>query len=217
MHGVTAVADLESVGIGPSIRRRLVREAALTLVRPGVYVLGRPSGAWEQNAAIALTSAGRDAALARTSAARLWKLDGFTVSAKDPPSLLPMSVNLPRSAGRRGSVFHRIDPLEMAGEKDGLRVTGINQTLIELGAGLAATTSPGGHVLTPEDQVELALEFALHQKLTTVEQLTELLRESGSRREGAEVLRATLARHCTAAVPSRKTLVTALSSTSFSK
>lgn len=191
---MVCVRGLEFFGVGPSVRRRLVREGALTLVRPGVYVLGRPSGTWEQNAAIALASAGRDAALARTAAARVWKLDGFTVSPKDPLSSLPTSVNLPRAAGRRGPDFHRIDPLEMSAVEDGLRITGINQTLIELGAGLAATASPGGHVLTAADEVELALECALHQKLTTVERLADLLRDGGERRDGADVLRAVLAR-----------------------
>lgn len=188
------MADLEAVGAGPSIRQRLVREGVLTLVRPGVYVLGRPTGAWEQNGAIALAAAGRDAVLARSSAARLWKLDGFTVRPADPPSLLPISVNVGRGAGRRGADVHRVPPLEQAAVEDGLRITGINQTLIDVGANLIATTSPGGHVLTPADQVELALESALHKKRTTIECVTRLLQDSHPQREGATVLRAVLAR-----------------------
>ena len=193
-HGVVIVADLEAVGVGPSIRQRLVRECALTLVRPGVYVLGRPTGAWEQNCAIALAAAGPDAVLARWSAARLWKLDGFTVRPADPPSLLPISVNVGRDAGRRGADVHRVPPLEHAAVEDGLRITGINQTLIEVGASLSPTTSPGGHVLTPADQVELALETALHKKRTTIERVTRLVQACAPQREGASVLRAVLAR-----------------------
>ena len=157
-------------------------------------MLGRPSATWEQRCAIALAASGRDAVLARASAARLWKLDSFTVRPSDPASTLTISVNVSRGAGHRGPDVHRVQSLEPTADEDGLRITGINQTLIELGAGLAATASPGGHVLTAEDQVELAVECALHNKYTTVERLAELVRECGSRREGADLLRAVLAR-----------------------
>lgn len=50
-----------------------------------------------------------------------------------------------------------------------------------------------GFTVSPEDQVELALECALHQTLTTVERLADLLRDGGERRDGADVLRAVLA------------------------
>ena len=47
---------------------------------------------------------------------------GYHVTPKDPPSMLPPSVNLPRAAGRRSPGFHRIDPLEMPAVEDGLRI-----------------------------------------------------------------------------------------------
>ena len=49
-------------------------------------------------------------------------------------------------------------------------------------------------MLTPEDQVELALETALRRGDTSVERLRAVLRSCGARREGASVLRAVLDR-----------------------
>ena len=160
----------------------------------GVYVIGSPTSTWEQSAAIQLASCGPDAVLARTAAARLWQLDGFALRPGDPARVLPLSVNVPLRDGRRSPRLHRVRSLEpFAVEKD-LRVTGINQTLVDLGADLAIALSPGGHRLTPADQVELALESALRDGRTTVDRLEAVLGTCGSRREGASVLRAVLDR-----------------------
>lgn len=174
--------------------RRLTREHALTPVALGVYVIGSPTSTWEQNASIQLASGGPDAVLARTAAARLYQLDGFAFRPGVPAGVLPMSVNVTLRDGRRSPHLHRVRSLEpFAVEKD-LRVTGINQTLLDLGADLSMALSPGGHRLTPADQVELALESALRDGRTTVDRLEDVLGDCGYRRDGAAVLRVVLDR-----------------------
>ena len=91
------------------------------------------------------------------------------------------SVNVPRSSSRRGPQIHRVDATGHCHLINGLRVTGVEQTLIELGRELGTHHSPGGHRLRPVDLVELALESALHQGLTTIEALTELPEASRAR------------------------------------
>ena len=193
-HGVLTAADLEALAITGSVRRRLVRTGELTRLEDGVYVVGRPTGDWLQRCAVRLAKSGRNSMISRGSAARLWGLDGYTVRASDPAVTTPIAVNIGTDDGRRGRHVFRVaatDPVALA---DGLRITGINQTLMELGAGLTPAPSPGGHILQPIDQVELALESALHLRYTTIERLEGQLAEVARNRAGATVLRAAIAR-----------------------
>ena len=118
------------------------------------------------------------------------------------------SLNVPRSSGIRRVDVHRAEPLEHVRSIAGLRVTGVAQTLIELGAGLAAVRSPGGHRLRSEDLVELALESALHQKLTTLNSIDDLLSPIGRTHSGAAVLRRVLARRPRGVAPTESWLET---------
>lgn len=194
VHGVVSANALDGVGVGGSMRRRLVREGTLTLVRHGIYAIGQPTGTWQQRAAIVLASAGEDAVLARSGAARSWALDGFVARPGDRPLVTATPVNIPREASRRPADVYRVRELEAPMSRQGLPVTGINQTLIELGAALPIATSPGGHLLTAADQVELAVESALRLGYTTVAELTEVLGSCGGRRAGIAVLQEVLDR-----------------------
>ncbi|MFN0091205.1 MAG: endonuclease domain-containing protein [Acidimicrobiales bacterium] len=73
--------------------------------------------------------------------------------------------------------------------------TGVNETLVELGAGLAAKARwPGDpRPIPPADLLELALESALRRGLTTLADV-HLVAACGARRAGAEVLAEVLAR-----------------------
>ena len=194
IHGVVTARALTEASAGPSVIRRLASEHALTWVARGVYVIGAPTGSWEQSVAIDLAAAGPDAVVAGAAAARLWGLDGFTTRSGDQPATTAVLLNMSRRDGRRGANLRRVRGLEPHALIGDLPLTGINQTLIELGGTLPIALSPGGHRLTPEDQVELALESALRDQFTTIERLLEVLADCGSRREGAAVLRAVLDR-----------------------
>ncbi len=77
----------------------------------------------------ALLLAGGEAVLARASAATCWDLDGFR------PGVLPIELNAPASRGGRTRVpVRRTRPLEPPALVDGLLVTGVGQTLVELGS-----------------------------------------------------------------------------------
>ena len=161
-------------------------------------------GRYEHRCAGALAAAGPDSMLAREAAARWHELDGFaprrrtstSAPTAEQPSIVghEPSVNVPRSSGRRGSNLHRVDAIDHLSTFGGLRATGVGQTLCELGSGLATVDSPGKHRLLPIDQVELALECALHRKLITLDRLAHALDTCGGTHRGAAVLRAVLAR-----------------------
>ena len=199
VHGVVTARALTEASAGPSVIRRLASEHALTRVATGVYVIGVPSGSWEQALAIDLAAAGPDAMVAGAAAARLWGLDGFVTRPGDQPAAAAVLLNVSRRDGRRGANLRRVRGLEPHALVGDLLLTGINQTLIELGGALPNALSPGGHRLTPEDQVELALESALRGRFTTIERVRDVLVDCGSRREGAAVLRAVLDRRPTGA------------------
>lgn len=148
------------------------------------------------SALAALALAGADAVLARASAAALWRLDGFD------SGLLPIELNAPRrSSGERRVQVRRSVPLEPPDRIDGLPVTGIAQTLVELGS---TTTDSSMDAL---DRVELAVECAFHRRLIGIATLEELA-DAAARRRGTRVLRAVLARRPVGAPPTESYLET---------
>ena len=220
-HGVLHVSVLAAHGLHESARRRLVADGLLRRKSVGVYSIAddlNTRGSYEHRCAAALTTAGPDSMLAREAAARWHELDGFAprrrTSTSAPIAEQPSvagrepSVNVPRSSGRRGSNLHRVDSTAHPSTFGGLRVTGIGQTLCELGSGLAAVESPGKHRLLPIDQVELALECALHRKLITLDHLGLAFDACGGTHRGAAVLRAALARRPPDTLPTESWLET---------
>ncbi|MEZ5263164.1 MAG: hypothetical protein R2755_15650 [Acidimicrobiales bacterium] len=115
---------------------------------------------------------------------------------------LPVELNVARrSTGRRRVPARRVDVLEPPDVVDGLPVTGIGQTLVELGSTITAD------VLAPVDRVELAVECALHRRLIGLTGVEDVLAR-GSARCGAAVLRAVLARRPHGAPPTESWLET---------
>lgn len=223
LHGVLDATTLRAHGVHRTARARLVEDGVLQRHPRGGYILTGAPHTYEQECAIALLAGGPDAAIARSAAARLHELDGFAprrakasspgrlgpvLSERNTIASYPPSVNIPLSSGRRGPDVCRSKTLEHVRTVNGLRVTGVTQTLIELGAGLLEVRSPGGHRLRAEDLVELALESALHQQLTTLEQITDLLDTVGPAHSGSAVLRRVLARRPPGAAPTESWLET---------
>ena len=108
----------------------------LEVVHPGVYRFASSRPTWEQRALAALLWLGSTAALARSSAAHVHRLDGFS----SPP--LPIEVLVPRrriNAARSvpGTVvIHRARKGFATCEVGGLRVTELTRTLLDLSATL---------------------------------------------------------------------------------
>ncbi|MFN0026425.1 MAG: hypothetical protein ACKV2O_04450 [Acidimicrobiales bacterium] len=151
--------------------------------------LARDFEIWCQDLARRLVQWGPGVVVARSSAAALWCLDGF-----EPP--VPITVNTDPRSGLRHAGVRRVTPIEPFETIAGFPVTGIGQTLIELGAGLAAR--PGARndptKLTADELVELAVESALREALTTEADLLDLLARVDGRRRGAAVLQRVLER-----------------------
>lgn len=200
-------------------RRRLLRAGLLQRVAPGVYqrcsdpnetgpraLLGeldesegaesellarlrRADLGWRRELEIRLLQWGPGLVVARSSAAALWRLDGF-----EPP--VPFAVNAPLKSGIRHPAVRRVRPLEPLATVGGFDVTGVGQTLIELGVGLeprpGALTDPAR--LRADELVELAVESALHQGLVGERDLLDLLAVCGHRRAGASLLHDVLQR-----------------------
>jgi hypothetical protein len=106
---------------------------------------------------------------------QLWKLDGVTSRILEitvPNSKLPVPA---------GVVVHRTRRVLPASEIDGVAVTTVERTLLDLAA------------VCPERVLEKALSSALHQRLTTVEQMAQTLVEEGGRGvRGTRKMRRTL-------------------------
>lgn len=212
--GVVTWRQLVSAGLSGRQVKRLVTAGQLIPGGRGVYCTpaSRDLGAaWRQRARAALLAAGDGATLARSSAAILWDLDGFRLHSRGPASSAsghgghPASWRLElntRCAGGRGVVgVRRVRDVEPVDRIDGLAVSGIGQTLLELGA------SDSGAAIAKLDRVELALESALRRQLICLEQLQELEASVGPH-HGVAMLRKVLGRRPAGAAPTESYLET---------
>lgn len=195
VFGVLTRRQLEQLGSDGHRRGRAVRRGELVRVRPGIFVVQPPpdgvADRWRQSCAVELAAAGPDARLARAAAAALHRLDAW-----EPP--VPISVNVPITSGRRGPNLHRTRPIGAPTEVNGLPVTSIEQTLVELGADLDRRRLCFGERLgpwlAPLDLVELAVESALRRLLISEATLCELAGLLPGRRPGLPVLAEVLRR-----------------------
>ncbi|MEZ5266145.1 MAG: type IV toxin-antitoxin system AbiEi family antitoxin domain-containing protein [Acidimicrobiales bacterium] len=195
---VWTTGQLLDRGMSERALRRLVADGELQRSGRGIFCrpASEPAARWRQLARIELLRSGGDAVLARASAAHLHALDGFS------PGILPIELNVPTgTGGRRRTAARRTRVLDPPAMIDGLPVTGIGQTLVELGSTLTPSRLP------PADRVELALEAALHRRLVTVADLADVLAAAG-RRRGAATLGTVLRRRPDGAPPTESYLET---------
>lgn len=194
-------ADLRALGLTRHVVRAQLADGRLQRYAPGLFFVPLQDAdereRWLQSAQLHLLTLGPDAMLARSSAAALFDLDGF-----DRPGTVVECNTAVRSGGARPRrASRRTVPLEPPDRVDGLAVTTIGQTLVELGSTVARSA------LSPVDRVELALECALHRHLTTLNALSALAEHAG-RRRGAAILREALARRPPDAAPTESYLET---------
>lgn len=162
-HGRIAAAQLVERGIGRHVIAWRLGTGALIAEHEGVYRSAAHPDSWRGRAQAAVLAAGPGAALSHLAAAHLW---GF--SAASPW----IAVSAPRSRGRlAGVTVHRPRSLqEDVVELDGLRVTTVARTLIDLCAVLSAA-----HVARLCHEAEV-----LH--LVTRAEIREVLERSRGRR-----------------------------------
>lgn len=172
-HGVVSRAQLRGLGLSESRIRGRVERRLLMPVHRGVYAVGRKRLTREGRWMAAVLACGPGAVLSHRSAGRLWQLTRFSGE-----------VEVTRGngwRGPRGIVVHRASlPEDERTVVDGIPVTGLSRTLLDL----AAILSKG--------QLERALNEAEVLRLTDRLSLPDLL-ERYPRRAGTATLRAILA------------------------
>jgi predicted transcriptional regulator of viral defense system len=176
-HGVFTTVHARAVGFqSADIHWRVVGERWRPL-HHGVYRLAGAPLSWRGALLAGCWAGGTRAAASHRSAAQLWLLPGG--------SQQPIEIVCPRwrRAQHADLAVHEtkvLDALDLT-EIDGIPVTTVGRTLLDLGAVRGPRT------------VELALENALRRELTTTAALRPLLRRLGRQgRNGAGVLRALL-------------------------
>lgn len=145
-HGVVDARTAAGLGVSTAVLGTAVRHGVLRPASRGVYVAAGAPWSWQQDVAIATVALGGVAS--HRCAARLHRLDGFGDA--------PVELTLPRSGTRRhldGVVVHwsRALPVDMTTMVDGIRVTSLARTLVDLGT------------VVDDDKVEQALDDALRQ------------------------------------------------------
>jgi very-short-patch-repair endonuclease len=144
---------------------------------PGVFRVAGAAPSPLEAAWAAMLWAGRQSVLSHLTAANLWQLDDVRGVAVE------ITIERPRSLRHQGIRVHRVPDLGAVERTilDGLRVTTIERTLVDVSA-----------VLRP-DQLEIALESALRRGLTSVDRMRDRVGvSSDSRRKGTRVIRSLL-------------------------
>jgi hypothetical protein len=177
-HGVVTLDQLRAAGLGAGAIELRVRHGRLHRLHRGVYAVGHARLSQEGRWLAAVLSLGDGALLSHVSAAALWGIRHS--SSKD------VHVTVPTPGGRqrrRGVTVHRSLTLAAhdADELDGIPVTSVSRTLLDL-AGMLA---PG--------PLERAIERSLAARLFDLRAVEAVL-EANSRRPGAAALAEIIAR-----------------------
>ena len=175
-HGVMSIGQLADLGMSASTRRRRVASGELAVVQPGVVRHCAHPDTWRGRLLAACLSTGGLAS--HRSAAVLWGL----------ASIISTMVEITVAGGtanrRRGVVLHRSTQMNLAGPVtiDGIPVTGLARTLIDLAA------------VVPAHLLELAVDDALRLRRITWPVLHQaVLQHGGPGRGGCRAMRALLA------------------------
>lgn len=173
-HNVFGQGQLEETGVTPRTIRRRLAAGDLIALHPRVFTLPGLTLTWKSHLfAACLWSV--DGLASHRSAAAVYGLRGF--EARWRPEIVVPRCHLPP---RSGVIVHHTDRLpRIDREKQyGIRVTSVERTLLDLGA------------VCPWNRVAVALDDALHRKLTDLAALDACLQRTARRgRRGCRPLR----------------------------
>lgn len=173
-HSIFDVAALDQLGFSRDQRAQRVGTGRWVELHDGVYRMGGAPVTWRGGLLAACLAGGSHAVASHRSAASVWKVDGGDTRLRE--LLCPRW----RRSSEPGLIVHEtkvLDPRDVT-IIDGIPVTTIERTLLDLGA--------VRHALT----VERAVETALRKELTTLTDLRSTVRRLGRRgRNGVGVLR----------------------------
>jgi hypothetical protein len=184
-HGVITRTQALGTGLSSSTIARLLAAGTWQRCHRGVYRHAAVPDSWEANVLAAVYATGGIAS--HRSAARLHGLDGFGRWTPEVTVRRPGGHRAPEVIVHESTQFDRVDPVI----RHGIRCTGIDRTILDLGAVLRLPT------------LERAAESALRRRLTTWARLHATLSAHSRRgRNGCGVLRALLEyRHGSPVVP----------------
>ena len=175
-HGVVTIAEATALGMTRAMLRTDIGRGQWTVAAPGTLVATASAATWRRAMAVATASTGGIAS--HRSAARLHRLDGHGLD------LCEVSVLRPARRVRDGCIVHQTAALDRCDVTtvDGLPVTTIARTLVDLGA------------VAGEDLVEQALDDALRRGASPrwIDECLERLDRPGP--SGTTALRRVLAR-----------------------
>jgi hypothetical protein len=186
-HGHFTLAQADSVGFTPDQREHRARDGRWHVPYDRVYRIAGLPATWRGSVLAACWGAQCLAVASHRTAAELWGLPGGTTD------LVEITCHRWKRARVPGLVVH--ETLLLTDEDidvvDGIPTASIEQTLLGLAAVLRPSTA------------ELAIDRAVHLKLTTVEQLQQFVNRKGKKgRNGIGVLRSLVnARDPLAGVP----------------
>ena len=153
-----------SLGVGRNRLRKLLEQGVIERLHPDVYRMTAVAPSARQRLHAALLWAGESAAAAGRSAAELYRLEG--VHATTPEIVLPPNVR-GRVAGVQ--VYHADPKSLMVRTVDGIRVTGVEATIVRLGS------------ILDEQAFEIAFDDARRRRLTSLPAVDAYLDRFGKR------------------------------------
>lgn len=156
-YGLITRGQALAEGLSERAIARLLSGGSWSLVQPGVYAINGAPGSWLRDVMAAVLSGGSDTAASHRTAAALWECPGFPQDIVEVTSL--------RALRRRGVTTHRTTRLDRAEirRRESIAVTDPERTLINLGA------------VVDRDSVEVALDYFLAKRLTTLERIDDRL------------------------------------------
>jgi very-short-patch-repair endonuclease/predicted transcriptional regulator of viral defense system len=130
-HGVVARWQLLALGMNADAIQHRIERGRLHPIHRGVYAVGRPELTRHGRWMAAVLACGREAMLSHTCAAELWGV------LEAVPGPIDVSIPEPRRVRRTGIRVHRRQHLAAdASERDGIPVTDVVTTFIDLAADL---------------------------------------------------------------------------------
>jgi hypothetical protein len=174
--GVFRGRDAELAGVRRDRLSSLIAQGVIARIHPDVYRMTAITPSARQRLHAALLWAGDSAAAAGRSAAEIYRLEG--VRAIQPEIVLPLDV---RGRISGVTVYHGHAHVLMVRMVDGVRVTGVEATLMRLASLLDA------------EAFEIACEDARRRRLTSMAALSAYVARFGKRgRRGTAALRSLL-------------------------
>ncbi|MEL7209773.1 MAG: type IV toxin-antitoxin system AbiEi family antitoxin domain-containing protein [Actinomycetota bacterium] len=134
-HGLVTSSQLAELGVGRALPARRCQSGQWRAAAPGVFAIAGSPRTFHQRVLTAQLAAGPGALISHRTALLLWQVR--------PATRIPIEVCIPRgrSHSRPGVIVHESRDLHLARPEviDGIAVTGLARSLLDLGAVL-----PGG-------------------------------------------------------------------------